>query len=57
MYIKKAKQELALKIEISPGQEQEMALEIIEMQELEEKLKKYILQGEEILKQVMKKNK
>lgn len=55
--IKKAKQELALKIQISPGQKEEMALEIIEMEELEVNLKKYIHQAEEILKQNMKNNK
>ena len=53
--IKKAKQELKNKLNISssPG----MELEYSEMKELEMKLKKYILMGEKILKENNKRNK
>ncbi len=54
--LKNAKNELNNIIIIPPGQENELVLEIIEMKELEEQLKKYIKQGEEILKQNFKKN-
>ncbi len=56
-WISQAKKELSLKIDILPGHKEEMAIEILEMEELEAKLKKYIKEGEEILKQNKKYNK
>lgn len=49
--IQEAKKELAKKIQISPGQQEEMPMEIAEMIELEKKLRELIQKSEKILKQ------
>ena len=54
--LKKARNELKQKINIQPGYEEDIVLELVELKELEKKLKKYIKQSEEILKQNFKNN-